>query len=454
MPPNIPQISAPQLSVPNVSGILPQQPNAFMQLLQAAGQFPQQQQESQMRKAQLDQTNQQTQLNKQTMQSNEQKIAQEKQAYEQNERVNAQQGFSFLKNVAQTNPQSIHTPQFQARLQQIDKTLGMSSFNPDGTVNPDAFKTPFNQLPPDQQAAFWAMPADQRTTAGQQYSGLPPDWQTRKQELDPKTSAQVGELQSLANLHEIEGRKAITSSINDTRRTSATVTKDMSEARLGAINSSARIAEANAAVSRANSYAAQSQATIQHLNAMSAEVYQKMMSGRANPQEQKFFLQQAGVYSKQIDKANSELSKSLTELQQAAKVKGIPTTDDTGGDWVTTLLHQTPDPVANQKLLGFAGAAASAKQSIQQATSQYNTTVDFVRSANPGLASYLKNVGGTGATPTLTPQGADTSPKPKQPTDEAWVRAVTRGYKPTFKDGKWGLVNPSDNQIHYPPTKQ
>lgn len=437
------------LPTPNFGAAI-QQPNPALQILQAIGQFPQQQRENQMQKGAVDQQKQQMELTKQAMQSNAQTIKQQQQAYEQNERQNAQQRYQFIGSVLQKTPQAASNPATIAQLKQADAVLGTHSFNPDDTINLDAFKTPFGQVPPDQQAAFWAMPAAQRATAGQQYSGLPPDWQTRKQELDPKVAAQIGELQSLANLHTTQGTEAVIRGVNDTRRTDATVTRDAAENKYGASNAAARQAEASAAILRANASARTAAATIAHLNAMTSETYAKINGLRANPSEQKYFLTQASVYSKEISKAQEQTTAAMAQLVQAAKAKGIDTSK--GKDWITELIQHTPDPTQNTHLQNLSGTLAGANKALDSARQQYNATVDRVRTMNPGYASYLKDVSGSGAAPTLTPVGKDTGPKTTMPTDPAWSAAVARGYKPKYKDGKWGLVNPADGVFHLPPS--
>jgi hypothetical protein len=440
------------LSIPNFGAIInAEKPNPFLQLAQAIGQFPQQQEQAQMNKLSVDQAKQQSKINDQTLQDNDLKMQAQQQQLQQNARVNAQQQREFLKQMAMANPTMAQSPAFMQRLRETDQILGTNSFDNLGTsVNMDSFKTPFSSLPADQQAAFWSMPPSQRVTAGQNYSGLPADWQTRPQQLDPHTQAQIGELVSLSKLHNIEGGKDVIAAQNDTRRTNATVGRDQAETAIGRANAYAHEQEAQAAISRANSAAAQAGATIAHLNAMTAETHQKIQSGGATTTEQKFFETQAGKYTQLIDSANKSITGALAQLQAAARAQGIDKISDdtsqTGGseDWLTNLIKKTRDPATNKNLIALVGQIHGAQKAAEQATSQYNTTVDYIRTVNPGIANYLKAVGtGNGATPEITPVGKDTGAKPMMPTDEKWKKALASGYKPLFKDGKWGLVDGS-----------
>lgn len=401
-----------------------EKPNPILQLMQAIGAFPQQQEQSQEGKLQLEMAKQQKASNDIAMQSQELQNQSQQQTIAQNTQTMAKQGWDQIGNYLQSDPSAAKTPspQLTARLRGIAQTMGVEPFNPDGSINTDLWKQSWNAVPQaDQEAVLHVPPGPAREAMLAKYSNVPDSVHTQSTFFTPEQEAAIAHVNSetfeqlsLGNLHTIQGQTDLT----------------MRGANLALAQ--ARTNQANAAayssVSRANSAATEANAAVTRAQ---TEVY-KATTGAMQAQAVKTY-QEA---NKSLGDAESKYHGALQSLVQMEQANGI---DPKASDAAQRLMQKVQgNSTEFSKAVTMMQTIQTTGNSIQQGKSTMQSIGAFL-GTQPGWSTYVKSLSGARGVTVENANGSSATGGGAGKPPAAMLQKMPTGYTAEQRNGKWGI---------------
>lgn len=398
-----------------------EKPNPVLQLMQAIGAFPQQQEQNQEGKLQLEMAKQSVASNKLALTSQDLQNQSQQQVIDQNTQTMAKQGWDQIGNYLQNDPSAAKTPspQLTARLRGIAQTMGVDPFNPDGSINTDLWKQSWNALPQaDQEAVLHVPPGPAREAMLAKYSNVPDNVHTQATFFTPEQEAalahvdsQIYEQQSLGNLHNVLATTNVLMRGANLAKTQAETARANAESFAAVSNAQSSATRASADVTRAQT-----------------EVY-KATTGAMQAQAVKTF-QEA---DKSLGDAEAKYHGALESIQQLEKTYGVTS--------LTDLVNNSAvksNATVLSKVLSMAQTLQTTGAAVQQGRSTMQSVGAFLNT-QPGYTQYVRALSGArGVTvenanghPTVRAGGGGAQPPA--------AMSVPAGYTAVQKNGKWGV---------------